>query len=393
MLPAAHAGRWAGPAASRGRTRRIRAGRTAAARPSASLSAASGSSAPASRAAADVVVGELFQAAQDVRGARRCGEGRQGAGPGRARRDRPSPGTAEAPDLGQQRRQGGAARQREAPGAGSARRAARGTRAAQEGVAGSAGEPGPAGVPGTRTGHRCGRGREDAGFGFGFGFAGGPAAAGQGPVDEAVGTEHAAAAAQGGRQHQVGEPHQARVVLDEGGLGLLDAHRRGRSADCGFPERHVRQNERIVGWSPGCGGGVPGGARDVRRRPGGMEGAAGAPGAERAGLSPRVKTATLRAGTVKVPAPGRTRRSAAPGRRRAPAPGAGLASPRARSPSASPLRGGVEDTSPTQAGRARMVSTPGVSSGPDSGNDSAAAPASAVASPNTGVVRIRSSSR
>jgi hypothetical protein len=44
---------------------------------------------------------------------------------------------------------------------------------------------------------------------------------------------HAPAPAEARRQHQVGEPYQARVVLDERGLGLLDVDDRlggGRGA-------------------------------------------------------------------------------------------------------------------------------------------------------------------
>jgi hypothetical protein len=40
--------------------------------------------------------------------------------------------------------------------------------------------------------------------------------------------QHAAAAAEARRQHQVGDPDQPWVVLDERGLGLLDAGRSGR---------------------------------------------------------------------------------------------------------------------------------------------------------------------
>lgn len=58
-----------------------------------------------------------------------------------------------------------------------------------------------------------GLGRDDGGRG---------AAAGQRTLGEGVGGQNAPAAAETGRKHQVGEPDEPRIVLDERGLGLLD---------------------------------------------------------------------------------------------------------------------------------------------------------------------------
>ncbi|MGC0377713.1 hypothetical protein RKD28_005229 [Streptomyces sp. SAI-229] len=62
----------------------------------------------------------------------------------------------------------------------------------------------------------------------------GRAAPGQCPLDQGVRGEHPPAPAPAGRQHQVGEPDEPGIVLDERGLGLLDAHdRTGRGGGGG----------------------------------------------------------------------------------------------------------------------------------------------------------------
>lgn len=47
----------------------------------------------------------------------------------------------------------------------------------------------------------------------------------EGALGEGVGGQHAPAAAHRGRQQEVADPHQARVVLDERGLGLFHVDR------------------------------------------------------------------------------------------------------------------------------------------------------------------------
>ena len=53
-----------------------------------------------------------------------------------------------------------------------------------------------------------------------------------------------------GRKYEIGEPHQSRVVLDERGLGLLDADGGGGWVEDVLLWGHVQQNERMWRWSP-----------------------------------------------------------------------------------------------------------------------------------------------
>ncbi|GGX62235.1 hypothetical protein GCM10010510_03270 [Streptomyces anandii JCM 4720] len=160
------------------------------------------------------VVGEPLQTAQDVRGAGRARQGGeplvQGEFVGAARaREQPQP-----PHLGQRRRQLGA--RRTGPASARAVRLQGGAQHLEADV----------GV--TRVGGAAG------GLGR-YRPRRGPAA-GERPLDEGVRGQDPPAPAQPRRQHQVGQPDQPRVVLDERGLGLLDiddrlGERRGTRGD------------------------------------------------------------------------------------------------------------------------------------------------------------------
>lgn len=80
---------------------------------------------------------------------------------------------------------------------------------------------------------------------------------GQCALGQGVRGQDAAAPAEARRQHQIGQPGQARIVLDERGLGLLDVDDRvgrGGGGRCGgrgdILWLHVQQNERTGRWSP-----------------------------------------------------------------------------------------------------------------------------------------------
>ncbi|MBJ6619307.1 hypothetical protein H4N49_10540 [Streptomyces sp. DHE17-7] len=162
----------------------------------------------------DLRVGQLLQAPQHIGRARGRGQGGQPlvqgefVGAARAREE------LEAAHLGQQRRQLGPLGPR-----GPLERAARLQRRAQHPQA----DQGVAGVDGTagRLG-RDHRGRRPV--------------PGEGPLGEGVRGQDAAAPPEARRQHQIGQADQARIVLDERGLGLFDVDDgtgRGGGRRCG----------------------------------------------------------------------------------------------------------------------------------------------------------------
>lgn len=156
---------------------------------------------------------EPFQTAQDEGGAAGAAERGQPLVQGQfvgAARAREEP---QAPHLGEQRRQLGAPRPGPAP-----QRAARVERGAQdpqpdEAVARIA--VAPLGGAGRGDGRGIGRGTR----------------ARQGALGQGVRREYPAVAAEAGREHQIGEPDEPRVVLDESGLGLLHVDDRTGTGD------------------------------------------------------------------------------------------------------------------------------------------------------------------
>ncbi|MDF9812778.1 hypothetical protein [Streptomyces sp. SPB162] len=69
----------------------------------------------------------------------------------------------------------------------------------------------------------------------------------QRPLHEGVRGQHPAVPAESGRQRQIRQPHQVRIVLDDRGLGLLDLDGRGtppeRVQNCRFRCVHTASNE------------------------------------------------------------------------------------------------------------------------------------------------------
>ena len=229
--------RWAGRAANRGRTRGSRAARRCGAGTVVRLRErrAPGPSTPAaSSTRRTLAVGEPLQAAQHVGGARpdptartaRWSRASSSAPPERGNSRRPHTCGSSG---GSWDRFGHAVRRSGRPASSAVRRRAAVRRR----------------TPGRRRSRPVGlRAGSTA-------AASDAAAPRQGPLGERVRGQHPPVAAQARRQHQIGEPDEPRIVLDERGLGLLDVDDRLRRRGCGGAGRHpvtARSAERANRW-------------------------------------------------------------------------------------------------------------------------------------------------
>ncbi|GAA3066477.1 hypothetical protein GCM10020000_58300 [Streptomyces olivoverticillatus] len=175
--------------------------------------------------AAHVLLGRQLQHPQGVRGPAGAGEGGEGLVQGELVGAARAGEQPQAPHLRQQRRQ--------LPRSGQAPPAAR-PPGIQRGP-----QDAPAHIPVPRVLRRAAgpAGRRQAQL------RGAHPVARQGALHERVRRQHPAVAAQGGRQDEVGEPHQTGVVLDEHGLRLFDVDGCRWPGDCSLLLHVLRTSE------------------------------------------------------------------------------------------------------------------------------------------------------